>query len=199
MCKLPKAWIRHILQLDEPKTRTYHGRVGSGRRTAGPWGGAEPGKTGRRRVGSPRRQPSLAPPIRPTKTFVRHVYVSARTSEMPCKARGEQAVYPQFIRGTTAALRSWMQILFIFSRFSIFANLFIRRMSGKNHIDTNGKQASWTRGTAGGWRAVGKRGRAVYPQDGGRSSFLTSDQWGDAFMSPHFFHAGHVWQNLHGP
>ena len=48
-----------ISSLVESKTRTYHGRFGSARRTAGRRGAARPGKTGRRRVGWPRCQPSL--------------------------------------------------------------------------------------------------------------------------------------------
>ena len=47
----------------EPQTRTYHGRNGSRRCKAGrrgKWGGDPgPGSTGRRRVGSPRRQATL--------------------------------------------------------------------------------------------------------------------------------------------
>ena len=52
----------HTHILVESKTRTYHGRVGSGRRTAGRRGGAGSCRTGRRRIVSPRRRPSLAPP-----------------------------------------------------------------------------------------------------------------------------------------
>ena len=46
-------------ELVESKTRTYHGRVETGRRTAGRRGGAELGSTGRRQVGPPRKQPPL--------------------------------------------------------------------------------------------------------------------------------------------
>ena len=53
----------------ESKTRTYHGRVGAAQRTAGRRGGAGQSRTGRRRVGSPRRQPSLLP-SRQSKTNV---------------------------------------------------------------------------------------------------------------------------------
>ena len=46
----------------EPKTRTYVVRAGRGGAAhGGRRGGAGPGRTGRRRVGSPRRQPSLMP------------------------------------------------------------------------------------------------------------------------------------------
>ena len=45
----------------ESKTRTHHGPVGSGRRTAGRRGGAGLGRTGRRWVDPARRQPSLLP------------------------------------------------------------------------------------------------------------------------------------------
>ena len=44
----------------EYTTQTYHGRVGSGRRRTGQRGWAEPGRMGRRRVGSPRGLLSLA-------------------------------------------------------------------------------------------------------------------------------------------
>ena len=52
----------------EPKTQTYHGRVGTGRRTAGRRSGAGTGSTGRRWDGSPRIQPSLVPSRRSKKT-----------------------------------------------------------------------------------------------------------------------------------
>ena len=41
------------------KTRTYHGRFGTGRRTVGRRGGGGTGRVGRRRVGSPRKQPTF--------------------------------------------------------------------------------------------------------------------------------------------
>ena len=44
--------------LVEPKTQTYHERVGLGRRAAGRRGGAEPGTVGHRRVERSRSQPS---------------------------------------------------------------------------------------------------------------------------------------------
>ena len=53
----------------ESKTRTYHGRLGLGRRTAGQRGGAEPGRTGRRWIGSPRRHLSLVPSKASCTTF----------------------------------------------------------------------------------------------------------------------------------
>ena len=53
--------VKQWKTLDEPKTRTYHGRVGAGRRAAGQRGGAGPGRTGRRRVVSPMKQLSLLP------------------------------------------------------------------------------------------------------------------------------------------
>ena len=50
----------------ESKTRTYHERVVTGRRTAGRRGGSGMGSTGRRRVcrrvGSPKKQPSFLAP-----------------------------------------------------------------------------------------------------------------------------------------
>ena len=62
-------------------TRTHHGRVGTGRRTAGQRGGAGTGSTGRRRVGSPRRQPSLSP-SRQSKTTLLSMSLEARISAM---------------------------------------------------------------------------------------------------------------------
>ena len=109
-----RAMRNLIIQFVEYKTRTYHGRVGSGRRTAGRRGGAGSGRTGRRRIGSPRRQPSLAP----SKASYRPVLNNsseARTSEILCKPMEEQkphltstALDQRFIRGTTSALRSWL-------------------------------------------------------------------------------------------
>ena len=46
----------------ESKTRTHHGRVGSGRRTAGQRGSAGLDRTGRRWVNPARRQPCSCPP-----------------------------------------------------------------------------------------------------------------------------------------
>ena len=80
--------IRQI-QIVEPKTRTYHRRVGMGRRTAGRRGGAETGKTGRRWVGSPKKQPTLLPRRRSKKTFL-GAPVEARTKETLCTPTGEQ-------------------------------------------------------------------------------------------------------------
>ena len=51
-----------VPKLVESKTRTHHGPVGSGRRTAGRRGGAGLGRTGRRWVDPARRQPALPPP-----------------------------------------------------------------------------------------------------------------------------------------
>ena len=58
-----RQWYVQVLctKLVEPKTRTHHGPVGSGRRTAGRRGGAGLGRTGRRWVDPARRQPSLLP------------------------------------------------------------------------------------------------------------------------------------------
>ena len=56
-----KQPVSTICKPVDSKTRTYHGRVGTGRRTAGPRGGAGTSKTGCRRVGSPRRQPTPPP------------------------------------------------------------------------------------------------------------------------------------------
>ena len=47
------------IKLVESKTRTYHGRFGSARHMAGRRGAAGPGRTGSRRVGWLRSQPSV--------------------------------------------------------------------------------------------------------------------------------------------
>ena len=64
------------------------GRVG--RRTTGQRGEAEPGRTGRRRIGSPRRQLSLAP-SKASSTPVLSDSSEARTSEILCKPLEEQS------------------------------------------------------------------------------------------------------------
>ena len=66
--------------LADSKTRTYHGRVGAGWRTAGWPGGAGPGSSGRRPSGSPRRYPSILPP-RASKTTVLIVSWGERTKQ----------------------------------------------------------------------------------------------------------------------
>ena len=63
---------------------TYHGRVGSRRRTAGRRGEAGPGRTGRRRVGSPRRQQSPAT-AKASDAHVLNDFSEARTSEILSK------------------------------------------------------------------------------------------------------------------
>ena len=81
----PPIECLHILV--DSKARTYHGRVGSGRRTAGQRGGAEPGRTGRRPIGPPRRQLTLAPP-KASSTTARNHSSEARTSETLWKPMG---------------------------------------------------------------------------------------------------------------
>ena len=92
----------------ESKTRTYNGRVESGR-TAGRRGGVGQNS-------SPRRQAALVP-SKATKTRRLNVPPEARTSEIVCKPMGEQsprltrglsAVHPRFISGTRIALCSWL-------------------------------------------------------------------------------------------
>ena len=83
----------------ESKTRTYHGRVGAGRRTARRRGQAVPGWRGRRRFGSPRRHLSLVP-TRVAKTTVQNVSSEARTKEFLCKPAEEQN--PRLTRGSSA-------------------------------------------------------------------------------------------------
>ena len=104
------------IQLVESKTRTYHGRVGSGRTAGRRGGGAGSGRTGRRQNISPRRQASLVP-SKASKTRRLNVSPEARTSEFRCKPMEEHndrltsglcPVYVRFITGTRSALRSWL-------------------------------------------------------------------------------------------
>ena len=79
----------------ESKTRTYHGRVGVAQGRA-----AGPGRTGSRRIGSLRRQPSLVP----SKASYRPVLndsSEARTNEITFKPMGEQK--PKLPSGLPAA------------------------------------------------------------------------------------------------
>ena len=85
--------------LVESKTRTCHGRVASGRRSVGRRGGAGLGRTGRRRIGPPRRQPTLVPPrhrrqlSRPTPQ--KHEQRNPHVNGWGNKASGRPAVYPR--------------------------------------------------------------------------------------------------------
>ena len=111
----PEARTSEML-IVESKTRTYYGRVDTGRRTAGRRGRAETGSTGRRRDGSPRRKPYLLPPRR-WKNDLLGVSLEARRKrtlwkplgeQRPRSTTGSQPVRPRFITGTRSALRSWM-------------------------------------------------------------------------------------------
>ena len=78
-----------VLTLVGPKTRTYHGLVGLGRRTVGRRGGTMPGMRGHPRTVSPRRQPSLAP----SKASYKPVLIvssEARPKQIPFKPVEEQ-------------------------------------------------------------------------------------------------------------
>ena len=81
----------------ESKTRTYHGRVGSGR-TAGRTAG--PGRTERRQNSSPRKQASLVPP-KASRTRPLNVFPEARTSKILYKpnAGTKSAVDKRFVTG----------------------------------------------------------------------------------------------------
>ena len=92
------------------KAWTYHGRVGSRRRTTGRRGGAGPGRTGLRRIGKPRRKPFLVP-FKASNAPVLNDSSEARTREIPCKPKEEQnlrltsglpVVYKRFISGLSA-------------------------------------------------------------------------------------------------
>ena len=73
----------------ESKTRTYHGRVGAARRTARRRGGAGTGRTGRRRFGSPKMDPSLVFSRQWGETLL-GVSLEARTDEFLHKPVAEQ-------------------------------------------------------------------------------------------------------------
>ena len=90
-------------------TKPGHTTGGSGRGGARRSGGAVRGGTGRRRVGSPRRQPFLLP-SGASETTVLNVFSLARTKEIPFKPMGEQnprlsAVDPRLITGLSAGRR----------------------------------------------------------------------------------------------
>ena len=84
-----KHIIFHGNRIVESKTRIYHGLVGAGRRTVERGGKAETGRTGHRRDGSPRIQPS-PPPSRLLKKTPSGMILGARTIEIPCKPTGNQ-------------------------------------------------------------------------------------------------------------
>ena len=109
------------IELIESKTRTYHGRVGTGRRTAGWRGGDGQHRTPTGRPAQETTVPRIPP--RQPKTVLLGVSLEARTSEIPFKPMGEQ----------------------------------------KQRL---------TRGLC-----------AVYPRDGGRSSFLVADQCAADYLS----------------
>ena len=79
--------------------------VRGGAAHGGAAGGAGQAGSGRRRVGLPRRHPSRLPP-RALKQTVLDVSSEGRTNKYPCKAIAEQS--ERLIRGTAAALRSWL-------------------------------------------------------------------------------------------
>ena len=70
-------------------TRTYHGRVGAGRRTAEGQGGAGGSGSERRRDSPPRTQRTLLP-LGDSTTAVLDTPPEALTSEVPFKPVGEQ-------------------------------------------------------------------------------------------------------------
>ena len=72
----------------ESKTQTYCGRVGAGRCTAVWQGGARQGRTGCRRVGAPRKQPT--PSSQGIEDNCLKVSSEARTIEILCKPMEER-------------------------------------------------------------------------------------------------------------
>ena len=116
-CKaFPERTNVMINKFVESEARTYHGQVEAARHTAGRRDGAGPGRTGRRRVGSPRRQPSLLLSRGIEDNCLERCFGSTNKGNL-CKPMEEQSprmttglsvVDDQFIRGTSAALRSWL-------------------------------------------------------------------------------------------
>ena len=93
-----------VLRPVASKTKTYHGRIGTGRRTAGRRGGG-PARTGRRQIGSSRKQP-FPVPSKASYITVLNVLSDARTSEILRKPAEEQN--PRWTSRTKRALRSWL-------------------------------------------------------------------------------------------
>ena len=91
----------------ESQTRTYHGRAGSGRRAAGRQGGTGLGRTGRRRIDSPRRQP-LPGTLQGIVESCLECLFRSTNKRNPMKTDGgtKTADDQRFIRGTKGALRS---------------------------------------------------------------------------------------------
>ena len=96
-------YLSHV----ESKTRTYHGRFGSARRTAERRGAAGLDRTGPRRVGWPRSHLSLYPP-RVSWTTVLNAPLLARTNGNPMETDGgtKPTVDNRFIRGFSAGPRA---------------------------------------------------------------------------------------------
>ena len=84
----------------------------AGKRTAGRRGAAGPGRTGCRRVGPPRKQPSSLPskPSTASQTSVLNVFSEARTNDISCKPMGDinGRLTHGFSAGRKTALRSWL-------------------------------------------------------------------------------------------
>ena len=98
-CLLGEPTHRCLVRSNLSNQRPEHTTGGSsGRRTTRQRGGAEPGRTGRRRIGSPRRQLSLVL-SKASSTPVLNDSSEARTSEILCKPMGEQN--PRLTRGSS--------------------------------------------------------------------------------------------------
>ena len=113
----------------ESKTRTHHGPVGSGRRTARRRGGAGLSRTGRRWVDPARGQPSLLPSSESRTlswTSLRkheqsNSYLKPTEGQNPRLTSGWPAVYLRFIRGWSAGRKA----LFVPGCWPVYRRLFV--------------------------------------------------------------------------
>ena len=111
--------FNHMFTLVESKTRTYHGRVGAGRGRAAHGGAAGRGGAGQDGTPTGRFDQEITVPLafQGIEDNCLKVSSEARTIEILCKPmeeqkqwciRGLSAIDNRFIRGTAAALRSWL-------------------------------------------------------------------------------------------
>ena len=141
------------------------GHTTGGSDRGGTWRGGGAGRgwagRGRRRVGPPGGQPTLLLPARRRQlswtTFRKHEQPKSYVNRWANKARGLSAVDNRFIRGATAALRSWL-LTNLPSPMRSSQTFFMQGMYGN-----------------------GGTKRAVYHGDRERSSFLAAGHWMDGY------------------
>ena len=163
--------------------------------TAGRRGGAGLGRTGRRRGGSPWRQPFIlrSSASRTSETIVMNVSSTARTNEFVCEpvesqtrtyhgrvwagrrggaGQSEARRGPAGRVGTPACL---------FAQESTVPVALEDNCSERFFGSTNNEFLCKPMGEESPRLRCGSS--AVYPRDDGRSSFLAADQWTDAYLS----------------